>query len=116
EKISKAGGLPTQMENVDEIRELLGMEIEDPLVYFNDPETRSTLAMPLSHVSEASVRRHMAESREKFRGKAKAAAPSQLFQSYGFGMSPEELEKFVKSAGRNIRIEDYGEQGDLFQG
>ena len=36
------------------------------LVYFHDPQTRSTLALPLAGITSDQVRLHLAESRKSF--------------------------------------------------
>lgn len=36
------------------------------LIYFHDPQTGSTLALPLAGISSDQVRRHLAESRKSF--------------------------------------------------
>lgn len=45
-------------------------EDRNQLLYFHDPQTRSTLALPLAGVTSDEVRHRLAESRESF-----AAAP-----------------------------------------
>jgi len=81
---------------------------------FNDPETKSTLSVPIDELSAERVRAKIEESRKKFEVPPPFGEKPLYQSAFGEGLPPEALESWVKAAGRKLSVEDHGQQLTLF--